>query len=126
MSHYAKILDGKVIQVIVAETDFFKTFVDTTPGNWIETSYNTRGNVHYAPDSNIPDDGIPLRANFAGIGFNYDSENDVFYPPQPFFSWVLNKSTWLWEPPFPAPDDGKFYNWDETTKSWTLIPSLGF
>ena len=79
MSHYAKVLDGKVIQVIVAEEEFFQTFVDSSPGDWVKTSYNTRGNVHYGADGN-PDGGVALRGNYAGIGYTYDRENDVFYP----------------------------------------------
>ena len=96
MSHYAKVLDGRVLKVIVAEADFFKTFIDSSPGDWIQTSYNTRGNVHYAPDSNTPDGGVALRGNYAGIGFVYDRTNDVFYPPQPGTSFVLNTETWTW------------------------------
>jgi hypothetical protein len=99
MSHYAKVLNGEVIQVIVAEASFFDTFVDDSPGQWIKTSYNTRGNVHYKPNSNEPSGDPPLRGNFAGIGYTYDAENDVFYAPQPGPQWVLNRSTWLWEEP---------------------------
>jgi len=118
MGHFAKVVDGKVVQVIVAEPDFFNTFVDSSPGQWIQTSYNTRGNVHYSPDSNEPDGGIALRGNYAGIGYTYDSANDVFYPPKPFNSWLLSNETWLWEPPIPLPDDGKPHRWDEDTLSW--------
>lgn len=114
MSHYAKVNNGKVEQVIVAEADFFKTFIDTTPGTWIQTSYNTRGNIHTLG-------GTPLRGNFAGIGFIYDSTNDVFYAPQPFNSWILNKNTWTWEAPIAYPTDGKLYSWDESTKNWILV-----
>lgn len=110
MSHYAKVLDNKVIQVIVAEPDFFTTFVDTSPGEWIQTSYNTIGNQH--------PEGRPLRGNYAGVGYTYDRTNDVFYAPQPYASWTLNQSTWLWEAPTPAPQDGKIYAWDEATVSW--------
>jgi len=118
MGHFAKVVDGKVVQVIVAEPDFFDTFVDSSPGQWIQTSYNTRGNVHYAPDSNEPDGGVALRGNYAGIGYTYDNVNDVFYPPKPFNSWLLSTETWLWEPPIPLPDDGKPHRWDEDTLSW--------
>lgn len=97
MSHFAKVLDGKVVQVIVAEPEFFSTFVDSSPGQWIQTSYNTRGNVHYGPDGE-PDGGVALRGNYAGIGYTYDATHDVFYAPQPDPSWVLNEQTWLWEP----------------------------
>jgi hypothetical protein len=110
MSHYAKVVDGKVTQVIVAEADFFNTFVDTSPGEWIQTSYNTRGGVH--------PEGRPLRGNYAGIGYTYDRVNDVFYPSQPYPSWTLNQSTWSWAAPVPYPTDEKNYNWDETTRTW--------
>lgn len=114
MSHFAKVVDGKVQQVIVAEEDFFKTFVDTSPGQWIRTSYNTIGNQH-------TQGGTPLRGNYAGVGYTYDATNDVFYAPQPFPSWTLNQSTWLWEAPTPMPTDGKMYVWDEPTTSWKEI-----
>jgi hypothetical protein len=120
MSHFAKVLDGKVIQVIVAEPDFFDTFVDSSPGQWLQTSYNTRGNIHYGPDGQ-PDGGIALRGNYAGIGYTYDQQNDVFYAPQPFASWVLNQTTWLWDAPVAYPTDGQLYVWDESTVSWKLV-----
>lgn len=124
MSHFAKVLDGKVVQVIVAEADFFDTFVDTSPGTWIQTSINTYGNVHYEPNifPREKDNKPPLRANFAGIGFTYDSTNDVFYARQPFPSWTLNQNTWLWEAPVPQPNDGNVYYWQENTLSWVLVP----
>lgn len=121
MGHFAKVVDGKVVQVIVAEPDFFDTFVDSSPGTWLQTSYNTRGGVHYKPNSNEPSGQPALRGNYAGIGFTYDHSNDVFYAPQPFPSWVLNKTTWLWEAPVPYPTDGKFYSWDEATKAWVEV-----
>jgi len=120
MSHFAKVTDGKVTQVIVAEKEFFDTYVDSTPGEWIQTSYNTRGGIHYGSD-NKPDDGIPLRGNYAGIGYIYDRTNDVFYAPQPYPSWKLNNTTWTWESPVSCPEDGKFYNWDEEAQSWIEI-----
>ena len=113
MGHFAKVVDGKVTQVIVAEPEFFETFVDNSPGEWIQTSYQTRGNQH--PENK------PLRGNYAGIGYTYDKENDVFYAPQPFPSWLLNNSTWLWEAPTPMPTDGKTYLWDESTTSWVEV-----
>ena len=120
MAHFAKVLNGIVINVIVAEPEFFNTFIDSSPGQWLQTSYNTRGNVHYGPD-NQPDGGVALRANYAGIGYTYDAANDVFYAPQPFPSWILNQTNWLWEPPVPYPTDGKLYFWDETTTSWVEV-----
>ena len=110
MSHFAKVCDGKVTQVIVAEQEFFDTFVDSSPGTWIQTSYNTHGNQH--------PEGRPLRGNYAGIGYTYDSTNDVFYAPQPYPSWILNNTTWLWEAPITYPQDGKKYTWDETITNW--------
>ena len=120
MAHFAKVCDGKVVQVIVAEPEFFDTFVDSSPGEWIQTSYNTRGGVHYGSDGN-PDGGVALRGNYAGIGYVYDRNNDVFYPPSPFPSWTLDNTTWSWQPPVARPDDGKFYDWNEDTKSWVEI-----
>ena len=113
MSHFAKVCDGKVVQVIVAEKEFFDTFVDSSPGAWIQTSYNTQGNQH--------PEGRPLRGNYAGIGYTYDSANDVFYAPQPFASWLLNETTWTWEAPTPMPSDDKRYTWDEATTSWLEV-----
>lgn len=113
MSHFAKVCDGKVVQVIVAEKEFFDTFVDSSPGEWIQTSYNTIGNQH--------PEGRPLRGNYAGIGYTYDRTNDVFYAPQPYASWILNELTWTWEAPTPYPDDGKLYQWDETSTDWVEV-----
>jgi hypothetical protein len=92
MAHFAKVVDGKVTQVIVAEPEFFDTFVDTSAGTWLQTSYNTIGGKH-------TQGGTPLRGNFAGIGYTYDPVNDVFYAPMPLEegTWELNTSTWLWE-----------------------------
>ena len=109
MAHWAKCVDGKVTQVIVAEKEFFDTFVDSSPGEWVQTSYRTQGNQH--------PEGTPLRGNYAGIGYTYDKANDVFYAPQPYASWVLNQTTWLWEAPVAMPTDGQ-YVWDEATTSW--------
>ena len=117
MAHFAKCVDGKVVQVIVAEPEFFQTFVDTSPGQWIQTSYNTVGNQH-------TQGGTPLRGNYAGVGYTYDQANDVFYAPQPFASWVLNQTTWLWEAPTPMPTDGKMYVWKEDTTSWEEVVAL--
>jgi hypothetical protein len=114
MSHFAKVLDGKVKQVIVAEPEFFNTFVDSSAGQWIQTSYNTLANVH-------TQGGSPLRGNYAGIGFIYDSVDDVFYAPQPYASWILNKDIWTWEAPVAVPVDDKFYNWDEATLNWIEV-----
>lgn len=114
MSHYAKVVDGKVTQVIVAEPEFFETFVDSSAGEWLQTSYNTHGGVH-------KNGGTPLRKNYAGIGYTYDRTRDAFIPPQPFASWTLNETTCLWDAPTPMPIDDKLYVWDETTTSWVEV-----
>jgi hypothetical protein len=115
MAHFAKVVDGKVSQVIVAEKEFFDTFVDSSPGEWIQTSYNTHGGVH-------KNGGTPLRKNYAGIGFTYDRTRDAFIPHQPFASWVLDEQTCLWNAPVAMPSDGKTYAWDEATTSWVKVP----
>ena len=122
MAHFAKVQDGIVTQVIVAEPEFFETFVDTYPGEWIQTSYNTRGGVHYQPDSNEPsaDQSEALRKNYAGIGFTYDRTRDAFIPPKPFSSWVLDEDTCLWNAPVAYPTDGQAYQWDEDTTNWVV------
>lgn len=120
MGHYAKVNNGLVVTVIVAEPEFFDGFVDTSPGEWLQTSYNTRGGVHYGPD-NQPDGGVPLRKNFAGVGYTYDGVRDAFIPPQPYPSWVLDEQTCLWDAPVPKPQDGQRYEWNEQTQSWDLI-----
>ena len=111
MSHFAKVCDGIVTQAIVAEPEFFITFVDSSPGEWIQTSYNTHGGVHALG-------GTPLRKNYAGIGYTYDPVRDAFIPPQPYASWTLNEDTCLWDAPVAYPDDGKRYTWDEATTNW--------
>jgi len=113
MSHFAKVLGNKVVDIIVAEPEFFNTFIDSSAGEWIQTSYNTYGNQH--------PEGRPLRGNYAGLGFISDREKDVFYAPQPYPSWTLNQSTWLWESPTPMPQDGKQYRWNESTTGWVEV-----
>jgi hypothetical protein len=122
MAHFAKVNNGIVEQVIVAEEDFFATFVDTSPGQWIKTSYNTRGGVHYSPETGEPDGGEALRKNYAGIGFTYDQTRDAFIPPQPYASWTLDEDTCLWNAPVAYPDDGGRYVWNEETTSWDAVP----
>ena len=123
MAHFAKVVDGTVTQVIVAEPEFFETFVDSSPGEWIQTSYNTRGGVHYNPETGEPsaDQTKALRKNYAGIGFTYDRAKDAFIPPRPYASWNLNETSCLWESPVAYPDDGNRYTWDEATTSWVEV-----
>lgn len=107
MAHFAKVNNGTVEQVIVAEQDI----IDTLDGTWVQTSYNTDGGVHLLG-------GTPLRKNYATIGGVYDSVRDAFYEPQPFDSWVLDEESCIWIPPTPRPDDGLLYEWDEENLSW--------
>lgn len=111
MSHFAKVENGIVTQVIVAEQDVIDSgaFGD----GWVQTSYNTYGGQH--------PEGRPLRKNYAGIGFTYDLGRDAFIPPQPFASWTLDENTCLWNSPIPYPDDGNRYAWDEVTTSWVAL-----
>jgi len=118
MGHYAKVQDGKVVQVIVADSEAIAQALE--PGQWVQTSYNTRGGVHFGEDG-LPDGGAPLRKNFAGIGFTHDPVRDAFIPPKPYESWVLDEDTCLWEAPVPRPQDGGCYGWDEATGGWTAL-----
>jgi hypothetical protein len=117
MAHYAKVINGIVIEVNVAEQEW----VDAQPDKWawVQTSYNTYGGVHYHPKTRLPDGGVPLRKNYAGIGFRYDSERDAFIPPTPYPSWKLNEDTCLWDAPIPYPSDNKQYIWNEAAQEWT-------
>jgi len=115
MAHFAKVNNGIVEQVIVAEPEFFDTFVDSSPGQWIQTSYNTHGGVH-------ANGGTPLRKNYAGIGYLYDATRDAFMPPKPYTSWVLNEQTCLWDAPVAMPTDGGRYAWNESTQAWDAVP----
>jgi hypothetical protein len=109
MSHFAQVENGIVTQVIVAEQDVIDSGLFGT--GWVQTSYNTRGNQH--------PEGRPLRGNYAGVGYTYDSVNDVFYAPQPYPSWTLNTISWTWDSPVPYPTDGEVYFWDEANLTWS-------
>ena len=113
MSHFAKVIDGIVTEVLVIEQDVIDTGLFGDPALCVQTSYNTYGGVH--------PEGRPLRKNFAGIGYTYDEERDAFIEPSPFPSWLLDEDTCLWGAPTPKPDDGKPYIWDEATLSWVEI-----
>lgn len=120
MGHFAKVENGIVTQVIVAEQDVINTGMFGAPDSWIQTSYNTYGGEHQLG-------GNPLRKNYAGIGYIYDTERDAFYAPSPYPSWILNENSCIWEPPIPMPDpiEGYAYVWDEESVSWksVLIPT---
>ena len=113
MAHFAKVNQGIVEKVIVAEQDFIDNLVDNSPGEYIQTSYNTYAGEHRFG-------GTPLRKNFASVGGNYDHVNDAFYEKQPFPSWTLNNTTFIWECPVAYPEDGNIYVWNEETQAWDL------
>ena len=115
MAHFAKVENGIVTQVIVAGQDVIDSGLFGEPSSWVQTSYNTRGGVHYGQDGQ-PDGGEALRMNYAGIGYTYNGIG--FAAPQPYPSWTLDQATYLWNPPTPMPVDNKKYQWDETTTSW--------
>jgi len=104
MSYFAKVENGIVTKVIVAESSFFNTFVDDSAGSWIETSVTGH-----------------IRKNYAGVGYSYDKTRDAFIPPKPYASWTLNNTTCLWESPVSYPSDGKNYNWDESSTKWVEV-----
>ena len=122
MAHFAKVENGIVTKVIVAEPEYFETFVDSSPGEWFQTSINTHGGVHYNPETGEPsaDQSKALRKNYAGVGFTYDKTADAFYPPKPWASWILDPETGYWNPPTTCPQmtDTHYYVWDEPTTSW--------
>jgi hypothetical protein len=113
MSHFAKVENGIVTQVIVAEQSFINKGLIGNPSQWIQTSYNTYGGRH--------PEGRPLRKNYAGIGYTYDAQRDAFIPPKPFESWILNEETCLWSAPVVMPDDGNLYEWNEETQNWVIV-----
>lgn len=121
MAHFAEIDEqGVVLRVLVvdnAQESDGQNFLANTlglGGTWVKTSYNTLGGVHN-------NGGTPLRKNYAGVGFTYDSSRDAFIPPKPYESWVLNETSCLWEAPIAYPTDGKIYRWNETTTSWDEV-----
>jgi hypothetical protein len=110
MSHFTKVIDGIVTEVLVIEQDVIDTGLFGVPSLFVQTSYNTQGGQH--------PEGRPLRKNYAGIGYTYDATRDAFIPPQPYPSWILNEDTCLWESPVPYPSDGEIYIWEEALQEW--------
>lgn len=115
MAHFAQIDENNIVtRVLVIEQDVVDTGLFGEPSSFVQTSYNTHGGVHSLG-------GTPLRKNYAGIGYTYDSGRDAFIPPKPYNSWVLNEDTCLYEAPTAMPTDDKRYSWDEETTSWVEI-----
>jgi len=126
MAHFAKVQDGIVTKVIVAEPEFFDTFVDSSPGEWIQTSYNTKAGIHYNPETREPsvDQSKALRKNYAGIGYTYNKTLDAFIPPKPHASFVLDEQTCTWRSAVACPTDGNSYVWDEENGVWEQITEI--
>lgn len=121
MSYFARVDENGIVTNVIAITqETLNTGLWGPPEEWVQTSYNTHGGVHYGQDGK-PDGGIALRKNYAGLGYIYDAERDAFYSPSPFPSWTLNEQSCLWEPPVPMPTDENMYSWDEATQSWTQM-----
>ena len=112
MAHFAKVKNGIVTKVIVAEQEFVDNYIDNEAGAWVQTSYNTKAGVHTLG-------GTPLRKNYAGKGYTYDRKRDAFIPPKPYPSWTFFEDTCLWEAPVAHPE-GKARKWNEETTSWEL------
>ncbi len=110
MTHFAKIENNKVVTVVVAEQEH----IDTLDGEWVKTSYNTKQGKHEKG-------GTPLRGNYAGIGYTYDSVKDMFVAPKPFPSFILNQSTGTFEPPKARPNNTDRMEWNETLKDWVSL-----
>ena len=127
MGHYAKVVDGIVTNVIVADAEFIESYDDGVEGEWVKTSYNMRFGVYFDPETNEPaadqsvvnDNPARQRKNFAGIGWKYDGTG--FIPPQPYDSWTLNNDSYKWEAPTPYPTDGNDYMWDEDGQEWVQM-----
>jgi hypothetical protein len=115
MAHFAHLTNGIVDQVIVIDAETLALGHWGNPSEWVQTSYNTHGGTHATG-------GTPLRKNYAGLGYSYDSGRDAFIPPKPFASWLLNETTCLWGAPTPMPVvEGKMFKWDEPTTSWVEV-----
>ena len=127
MAHFAKLdKNNKVVFVTVGrdeDENLELELFNRTGDLYKRTSYNTRGGIHYNPETNEPsaDQSKAFRKNYAGIGYTYDKTRDAFIPPQPYPSWTLNEETCLWDSPVPYPEDGNAYNWNEETQTWNLL-----
>jgi hypothetical protein len=113
MSIFAKVVDGIVTDITVADQEFIDQLDSNTKHFWIETCIDTREGIHMKG-------GTPLRKNYACIGYSYDKERDAFIPEKLFTSWVLDEFTCTWKPPIPYPEalNGELYAWDEETQAW--------
>jgi hypothetical protein len=131
MAHWAEIDEtGVVLRVLVGSNEEadegYGWLVDSLGGTWLQTSYNTRGGVHYDPATGKPskDQSKAFRGNYAGIGYTYHEALDAFISPQPYPSWVLNEETFSWDAPTPYPTDGAIYTWDEEAVAWLEVEDV--
>jgi hypothetical protein len=122
MAHFALLDSNNIVTfVTVGRDEDNEVDISTRTGQtYKKTSYNTRGGIHYGQDGQ-PDNGVAFRANYAGIGYTYDSTNDVFYAPKPYASWTIGAPTWVWQAPVPYPTNGKTYTWNETNQTWNVV-----
>jgi hypothetical protein len=123
MAHFAKLDENNIVVFVTVGRDEDEgkeaELTERTGDVYKQTSYNTRGGIHYQEDGTpSSDQSKAFRKNFAGLGYTYDASRDAFIPPQPFSSWSLDENTCLWSAPSTYPEDGKDYLWDETTTSW--------
>lgn len=139
MSHFAKIINNIVTDVIVSEQDY----IDWRKSNflneeWVQTSYNTHGGVHYDPNTGLPseDQSKALRKNYAGTSYFYDKKRDAFIPPKPYASWIFNESTCDWNSPVNFPTIKTYANiknvqvpyfikWNENFLKWIAAETDG-
>lgn len=125
MSHFAKLDKNNVVVFVTVgrqEDDGKELELQERTGDvYKQTSYNTRGGVHYTDGEPSADQSKALRYNYAGIGFTYDEARDAFIPPKPYESWLLNEDTCLWEAPVAYPEDGETYTWDEESGAWIEV-----
>jgi hypothetical protein len=113
MTHFARVQNGTVTEVIVIEQAMIDTGLWGPPQEWIQTSYNTRAGINTRGKT-------PLRKNFAGVGYTYDTVLDAFIPPKPFDSWVLDEDICQWKAPIDYPNDGNAYVWNDEAQQWEL------
>jgi hypothetical protein len=131
LSHFAKLDENNVVIFVTVgrqEDDGREAELSARTGDvYKQTSYNTRGGVHYTDGVPSADQTKAFRKNYAGLGYTYDAERNAFIPPKPYASWVLNEDTCLWDAPVAMPEDAgtgeppKRYTWDEETTSWVEV-----
>ena len=129
MAYYAFLDENNVVTEVITGIDETELIEGLHPEIWYgnfksqeckRTSYNTVRGIHTSG-------GTPFRGNFAGVGFKYDKDFDVFIPPQPYPSWILDYTTFSWKAPVAMPDanEGYKWRWSEINKEWIELPEQG-